>query len=112
MQLHLQVFPILIENYGMTLVQWKMDIDTEKFESILQEIVRYSNNKREENLLVVLATTFQRVSPRLQVKYTSFPMMKRYGISLEDQQLQQSLLCVLITLNQRHKTGQNKKMMS
>ena len=61
-----------------------MDVDTTKVESIFQEIVRDANNKREKKLPVILATYFQAVSPQSQVKYTFFPMMKRYGILLED----------------------------
>ena len=30
MRLQPQVLPLLIENYGITLVQWKMDVDTTK----------------------------------------------------------------------------------
>ena len=36
MRLQSQVLPLLIDNYGITLVQWKMDVDTTKFESICQ----------------------------------------------------------------------------
>ena len=85
MQLQSQVLPLFIDNYGITLFQWKMDVDTTKFKSILQEIVRDSNEKRGQKLSVVLATAFQPVSPQLQVKYIFPPMMKRYRISLEDQ---------------------------
>ena len=70
MQLQSQVFPLLIENYGITLFQWKMYVDTTKVKSILQEIVRDYNKKREDKLSVVLASAFQPVSPQFQVKYT------------------------------------------
>ena len=46
MRLQSQVLPLLIENYGITLAQWKMDVDTNKVESILKDIVRYANEKR------------------------------------------------------------------
>ena len=84
MRLQSQVINLLIENYGITLVHWKMDVDTAKVESILQEIVRDSKEKREDNLLVILATDLHPVSPQLHVKYTVFPMMELYIISLED----------------------------
>ena len=61
-----------------------MDVDTAKVESIWQEIVRDSKEKREDNLLVILATDLHPVSPQLHVKYTVFPMMELYIISLED----------------------------
>ena len=70
MRLQSQILPPLIENYGITLFQWKMGVDTTKIKSILQEIVRDYNEKREDKLSVVLATTFQPVSPQFQVKYT------------------------------------------
>ena len=84
MQLQSQVFPLLIDNYGITLFQWKMDVDTTKFKSILQEIVRDSKEKREDDLLVILDTDLNPVSPQLHVKYTVLPMMELYIISLED----------------------------
>ena len=40
-----------------------MDVDTTKFVSISQVIVRYANKKIEEKLLVILATSFQPVYP-------------------------------------------------
>ena len=46
MQLHSQVFPLLIDNYGITLVQWKMYVDTTKFKSVLQEIAKDSKKNR------------------------------------------------------------------
>ena len=46
MQLQSNVLPILIDNSGINLVQWKMDVDTTKVESIFQEIVRDANKKR------------------------------------------------------------------
>ena len=61
--------------------------------------------------MVVLDTDFQPVSPQSQVKYTFCHMMKRYGILLRDWQLHQSLPWDLITLNQKHKTGQKKNTM-
>ena len=76
-----------------------MDVDTTKVESILQDIVRNANEKIEEKLSVILATNFQPIYPQLQVKYTFFPIMKRYVISLEYRRLHQSVLHDLITLN-------------
>ena len=61
MRLRSQVIPILIDNYGITLVQWKMDVDTTKVKLILQKIIRYAKNKREYKLLVILAPAFQLV---------------------------------------------------
>ena len=107
-----QVLPLLIKNYGITLVQWKMNVDTTKVESILQEIVRDANKNIEEKLLVILATAFWTISLQSQVKYTFCPMMKRYRILLEDRRLHRSLLRYLINLNQKQKTGQQKNMMS
>ena len=88
-----------------------MDVDTTKFKSILQEIVRDSNEKREGKLLFILANIFQPVSPQSQVKYKFFPMMKYYGISLEYHQAHKSLLRDLITLNQKHEMVHNKNML-
>ena len=76
MRLKEQVLPLLIENYGITLVQWKMNDDTKKVEFILQEIVIYANKKREDLLLVILPTDFQPISPQLQLKYTFCPVIK------------------------------------
>ena len=84
MQLQSQVLPLLIWDYGITLVHWNMDVDTKKVESILKEIVRDYNKKREGKLSVILDTDFQSISPQSQVKYTLLPMMKCYGISFED----------------------------
>ena len=85
MRLQSQVITILIGKSGITLVQWKMDVDTRKVESILQYIVRDDNEKREEKLSVaILATAFHPISTQSQVKYTFCPMMNLYGISLED----------------------------
>ena len=86
MRLQSQVITILIGKSGITLVQWKMDVDTRKVESILQYIVRDDNEKREEKLSVaILATAFHPISTQSQVKYTFCPMIKHYGILLEDQ---------------------------
>ena len=65
MRLQSQVLPLLIENSGITLFQWKMDVGTIKVESILKEIVIDANENREEKLLVILTTAFQTVSPQL-----------------------------------------------
>ena len=62
--------------------------------------------------MVILDTAFQNASTQLQVNYTYRPMTKCYGISLEDQRLHQFLLRDLITLNQKHETGQQKNMLS
>ena len=86
MRLQSQVITILIGKSGITLVQWKMDVDTRKVESILQYIVRDDNEKREEKLSVaILATAFHPISTQSQVKYTFCPMIKHYGILLEYQ---------------------------
>ena len=63
MQLQSKALPLLIENYGITLFQCKMDADTTKVESILQEIVIDANEKIEENLLVMIATDLHPVYP-------------------------------------------------
>ena len=69
MRLQSQVITILIGKSGITLVQWKMDVDTRKVESILQYIVRDDNEKREEKLSVaILATAFHPISTQSQVK--------------------------------------------
>ena len=65
MRLQSQVLPLLIENSGITLFQWKMDVGTITVESILKEIVIDANENREEKLLVILTTAFQTVSPQL-----------------------------------------------
>ena len=86
MRLQSQVITILIGKSGITLVQWKMDVDTRKVESILQYIVRDDNKKREEKLSVaILATAFHPISTQSQVKYTFCPMIKHYRILLEYQ---------------------------
>ena len=77
----------------------------------MQDIVRDYNEKREDKLSVVLATAFQPVSPQFQVKYTFWPMMKWYGISLEYWWLYKSLLHNLITLNRKQEMSQQKNML-
>jgi hypothetical protein len=110
MRLRSQVLPLLIANSAT--IQWRENIDAGQVEMQLQSIVREANEKREEELSLILSTVRNPVSPQSVNRLSFCPTMKQYGLSLEDRRLHGNLLRDLMSLNKKFEKGKQANMIS
>jgi hypothetical protein len=110
MRLRSQVIPLLLTNSAT--LQWRKNIDAGQVEMQLQSIVREANEKREEELSLILSTVRNPVSPQSANRISFCPTLKQYGVSLEDRRLHGNVLRDLMSLNKKFEKGKQANMIS
>jgi hypothetical protein len=105
-----QLLPLLL--FTTDSLVMKQNIDATAVENILQLIVKEANARREEELSSILKTNRNPVSPASENKISFCPMMKQYGIPLEDRRVHADIQRDLIALNQKFESGGRRNLIS
>jgi hypothetical protein len=103
MRMKTMLLPLLLKKEILDLdAFWSPVGDPSEIASVILDIAKDLQLQRDDKLSDILSTIQAPVSPQSKQNPNRYPMLKRYGVSLEDRRVHQSLLSELYHLNKKH----------
>jgi hypothetical protein len=96
------LLPLLVKKEILNKDFWAPEIDWAAVGDALKNIVREIWQHRDNSLSSILETVRALTSPNTKANPAMVPMLKAYGVSLEDRRVHENLLRDFYVLNQKH----------
>ncbi len=100
--LGMQLLPLLVnETFLGTNTFLNRDMPVHEIEEVVLDIVEGIQKHREDKLSQILGSLQVEHSPRTKKNPKTFPLLKRYGVPLEERRVHKGLLRELFQLNKK-----------
>jgi hypothetical protein len=96
------LLPLLLKEELLHTDLWAPEVDLAAVQAALHSIVTELRQHRDDSLSVILQTVQAPTSPNTKENPTALPMLKAYGLSLDDRRVHENLLRDLYFLNKKH----------
>jgi hypothetical protein len=102
LQVRAHLLPLILDGNVLSKnTFWKKECSANEVESALLEIVRLIQEHREDKLTNILGSIRVQHSPETKSKENVFPIMKKYGIPLEERRVHKGLLKELFHMSKK-----------